>query len=97
MTMLSLVNHRLFNGSGANQTYTIDVRTQGAWQVVVPAGVTWATVAVVGADAATPLAGNGNGTVTITVAPNQTTARRVLRINIAGVTHTLTQDYRSHD
>lgn len=97
MTMLSLVNHRLFNGSGANQTYTIDVRTQGAWQVVVPAGVTWATVAVVGADAATPLAGNGNGTVTITVAPNQTTARRVLRINIAGVTHTLTQDYRSND
>jgi hypothetical protein len=95
MTVLSPVKQKLFNGAGATQTYTIDVRTQGAWQVVVPAGLNWATVAVVGADAATPLVGNGNGTVTITVGANETTAQRVLRINIAGVTHTLTQDYRS--
>ena len=95
ITVISPVNQKLFNGAGATQTYTIDVRTQGAWQVVVPAGLNWATVAVVGADAATPLVGNGNGTVTITVGSNETTAQRVLRINIAGVTHTLTQDYRS--
>ncbi|TAE91438.1 MAG: hypothetical protein EAZ81_06745 [Verrucomicrobia bacterium] len=97
MTVLSPVKQKLFNGAGATQTYTIDVRTQGAWQVVVPAGLNWATVAVVGADAATPLVGNGNGTVTITVGANETTAQRVLRINIAGVTHTLTQDYRSNN
>jgi hypothetical protein len=95
ITMISPVKQKLFNGAGATQTYTIEVRTQGAWQVVVPAGLSWANVAVVGADAATPLAGNGNGTVTITVGANTSSEERVLRINIAGVTHTLTQDYRS--
>lgn len=97
VTMINPVSQKLFNGAGATQTYTINVRTQGAWQVIVPAGLNWANVSVVGADAATPLNGTGNGTVTIVVAANNTTARRVLRINIAGVTHTLTQDYRSHD
>jgi hypothetical protein len=74
------------------------VGTEGAWNVVIPADVTWITATVAsdggatGPSATTP--GNGNGTVTITVALNTTNTRREANITIAGLNHRLTQEFR---
>jgi hypothetical protein len=82
----------------AQTTYSVSVGTAGAWDVKIPTDLTWvtATVSTVaggsGGSATTP--GNGNGTVTITVAQNTTYTRREAQITIAGVTHTINQDFR---
>ncbi|MFM2170214.1 MAG: hypothetical protein RI957_443 [Verrucomicrobiota bacterium] len=75
--------------------YTVEVRTTGAWQVVIPATTPWVTAAVVGAAAETPLVGTGNGTVTITLPENDGYYAREVTILIAGVPHTIKQDYRA--
>jgi hypothetical protein len=84
--------------SAAAITYSVSVSTKGTWGVVIPADLTWVTATVssaaggVGPSATTQ--GSGNGTVTITVAQNGTNARREGKVNIAGLIHTLTQDFR---
>lgn len=79
-------------------TYSVSVSTKGTWGVEIPADLTWVT-ATVSSDAgttgpSTTTQGDGNGTVTITVAQNGTNTRREGQIKIAGLTHTLTQEFR---
>jgi hypothetical protein len=79
-------------------TYSVSVSTKGIWGVEIPADLTWVT-ATVSSDAgttgpSTTTQGDGNGTVTITVAQNGTNTRREGEIKIAGLTHTLTQEFR---
>jgi hypothetical protein len=82
----------------AETTYTVSVGTKGAWDVVIPDDVPWVTATVTSAGGATgpstTTGGSGNGTVTITVALNVTNTRREGSIKIAGLTHTVTQEFR---
>jgi hypothetical protein len=75
--------------SAAGKTYTIAVTANGPWAVVV-AAPSWVT--------ATPTAGNGAGTVTVTVAPYYTGSSypvmRSTTITIGGIVHTIVQDWR---
>ncbi|MEY3894506.1 MAG: hypothetical protein RLZZ214_25 [Verrucomicrobiota bacterium] len=83
--------------SAAATTYNVSVGTAGAWDVKLQ-GNTWvrATVSTVagGIGPSGTTLGNGNGIVTITVDQNLTYTRREAQIKIAGVTHTITQDFR---
>ncbi len=92
LTMISPVRQ---NALRAATVYDVQVRTAGAWQVQIPAAATWVTAIVVAADAATPLAGNGNGTVRITLAENASPFTREVTVTIAGVPHRIKQDYRA--
>ena len=82
----------------AATTYSVIVGTAAAWNVKIPAEIDWVTATVstvaggTGPSGSTP--GNGNGTVTISVAQNTIYTRREAKITIAGVTHTITQDFR---
>jgi hypothetical protein len=79
-------------------TYTVAVNTKGTWSVQIPADLTWVTATVSSANGvtgpSTTTQGDGNGTVTITVAQNGTNTRREGLITIAGLTHELTQEFR---
>jgi hypothetical protein len=68
-------------------TYSVSLVTKGDWTVVIPATATWVT--------ASTLTGNGNATIIFTVAPNATGLRRKAIIKIAGLSHTIDQDYRN--
>jgi hypothetical protein len=92
LTMISPVRQ---NALRAATVYTVEVRTTDAWQVVVPTTATWVTAAVVGAAPETPLVGTGNGTVRITLPENDGYYAREVTISIAGVPHTIKQDYRA--
>lgn len=84
-------------------SYTVTVGTAGEWSVVIPSSVTWLTATVTsasGVDGAivtgpsNKTLGKGNGTVVITVALNKTYSRREGEITIAGLKHTIKQDFR---
>ncbi len=81
----------------AATSYTVTVGTAGIWDVVFPSSVNWLTATVssaageTGSSLTTP--GNGNGTVVINVTQNVTNARREAEITIAGVKHTLKQEF----
>lgn len=82
----------------APSRYTVTVGTAGPWDVQIPADAFWVTATVstvaggIGPSTTTP--GNGNGTVIISVAQNTIYTRREVVITIAGVRHTLTQEFR---
>lgn len=82
----------------AATSYTVTVGTASVWKVKIPAEIDWVTATVstvaggTGPSGSTP--GTGNGTVIITVARNTIYTRREAKITIAGVTHTITQDFR---
>ena len=80
------------NGNG--QTYTVTVYTQGPWDVEIAPEAPWVTAIVRGADVATPLAGDGDNLVSITVARNETDFSRTTTVYIAGQAHTITQAAR---
>jgi hypothetical protein len=65
--------------------------------VVIPSGINWLTATVSSAAGATGSSlttpGNGNGTVVINVTLNVTNARREAEITIAGVKHTIKQEF----
>jgi hypothetical protein len=84
--------------SAAATSYSVTVGTAGAWAVVIPSSVNWITATVSSAagetgPSATTL-GNGNGTVVISVTLNVTNARREAEITIAGIKHTIKQEFR---
>jgi hypothetical protein len=65
---------------------------------VIPSSANWLTATVSSAagetgPSATTL-GNGNGTVVINVTLNVTNARREAEITIAGIKHTIKQEFR---
>jgi hypothetical protein len=76
-------------GNNAAVTYTVDVTAVGSWTVTKPTDATWVTVS--------PMSGNGNGTVTITLAVNGTTVKthkdRATTIQIAGSAHYISQTW----
>ena len=75
------------------ETYVVEVRTPGPWQLSVPPGLAdWVTAEIIegGTDAVN---GTGNGKVRITVSPNETNLWRPGSIVIAGITHKITQYY----
>jgi hypothetical protein len=84
--------------SAAATSYTVTVGTAGTWSVVIPSSVNWisATVSSVGGATGSSFTtpGSGNGTVVITVALNVTNARREAEITIAGIKHTIKQEFR---
>ena len=81
----------------AATSYTITVGTAGAWAVVIPSSANWLTATVssvageTGPSLTTP--GDGNGTVVINVAQNFTNVRREAEITIAGIKHTIKQEF----
>jgi hypothetical protein len=84
--------------SAAATSYSVTVGTAGAWAVVIPSSVNWITATVSSAagetgPSATTL-GNGNGTVVISPTLNVTNTRREAEITIAGIKHTLVQEFR---
>jgi hypothetical protein len=84
--------------SAAATSYSVTVGTTGAWAVVIPSSVNWITATVSSAagetgPSATTL-GNGNGTVVISPTLNVTNTRREAEITIAGIKHTLVQEFR---
>jgi hypothetical protein len=84
--------------SAAATSYSVTVGTTGAWAVVIPSSANWLTATVSSAagetgPSATTL-GNGNGTVVINVTLNVTNARREAEITIAGIKHTIKQEFR---
>jgi hypothetical protein len=92
---LTLISPPQVNFKRAAQQYTIEVRANGPWEVVLPFGATWVTAEVVGAAAETPLSGTGNGTVTVTLLENNNSFTREVVIDVAGVPHRIRQDYRA--
>ncbi|HCN27363.1 MAG TPA: hypothetical protein DIT64_00935 [Verrucomicrobiales bacterium] len=76
--VLDLVENSI---TAAGQGYTIVVTTPGAWTAKSSA-----SFAVVN-----PKSGTGNGSVTVTVQPNNSKKSRTAKITIAGAVHTLTQ------
>lgn len=95
---LTMISPVIQNALRPAQVYTIDVRTQGAWNVVIPANTPWVTAEVVTgavADTASLLDGTGNGTVRITLLENTGYYAREITISVAGVPHTIRQDYRA--
>jgi len=67
-------------------TYLVSVVTPGAWTAVVEDTPTWVTLGAAG--------GTANGTLSITVAANDTGLKRSARVLIAGQYHFIQQDYR---
>lgn len=84
--------------SAARISYDVYVGTAGQWEVNIPASAFWITATVStasgGTGSSTTTTGIGNGYVTITVALNTEYRRREASIRIAGVTHTIKQDFR---
>jgi hypothetical protein len=74
--------------------YNVQVSTPGAWQVILPENP-WVSVEIVQGGTG-QLNGNGNGIVRITVQANATRPLiwRYLTLEIAGIKHNITQDYR---
>jgi len=70
----------------AGATYLVSVVTPGAWTAVVEDTPTWVTLGAAG--------GTANGTLSITVAANNTGLKRSARVLIAGQYHFIQQDYR---
>jgi hypothetical protein len=81
----SLTPTRRFT-SAAPISYTVTIKTRDAWTVDIPADATWIT--------ASPRSGQANGVIVITLQQNTTNARREARINIGGITHRVTQEFR---
>jgi hypothetical protein len=83
--------------SAAATSYTVTVGTAGTWSVVIPSSVNWisATVSSVGGATGSSFTtpGSGNGAVVITVALNVTNDRREAEITIAGIKHTIKQEF----
>jgi len=93
---------------GPGGEYEIQVRTPGAWEIVVPTADTWVQAAITTGglvvdptDPADPTTGSvstvrgfGPGTVQITVSSNNTWQLRETRIEVAGMQHKIEQDYR---
>jgi hypothetical protein len=84
--------------SAAATSYTVTVGTAGTWSVVIPPEANWisATVSSVGGATGSSFTtpGSGNGTVVITLALNVTNTRREAEIMIAGIKHTIIQEFR---
>jgi hypothetical protein len=79
-----------YSRGNAAISYQVKVVAVGPWSVLIPSDASsWVT--------ATPLKGNGNGTVTITLAQNGTTVQthkdRKTTITIAGLPHTIKQTW----
>ena len=95
LTMISPASQKALR---AASVYTVEVKTQGPWDVVIPPNTPWVTAEVVRgavADTASLLDGNGNGTVRITILENPGFNARKAIITMAGVPYTIDQDYRA--
>jgi phenolic acid decarboxylase len=79
--------------SGAGLTYTVSVVATGDWKVVIPSSVNWLSVSIANKNGTTSpaLSGNGDATVTIIAATNQTQKVREAIITIGGVSHKVRQ------
>lgn len=82
----------------AGLSYPVSVAATGDWSVVIPPNVDWLSVIITNditpvtpPTNVTPLSGNGNATVTISVAANSTGGVRQATITIGGVPHKITQ------
>jgi hypothetical protein len=85
------ISRSSYSGSKAAVSYQVNVVAVGDWSVSIPTNASsWVT--------ATPLSGNGNGTVTITLAQNGTTVKthknRSTTITIAGRSHKIKQTWK---
>jgi hypothetical protein len=83
--------------SAASQSYTVTVKTTGAWTVEIPLDAPWVTAVVnssAGSGPSDETDATGDGTVVFTVATNALYARRKAIIRIAGIDHELTQEFR---
>jgi len=84
--------------SAASISYNVYVGTAGLWEVNIPRVFPWVTATVTTAAGGTGssrfVTGNGNGYVTVRVAINPEYRRREAVIRIAGVYHTIKQDFR---
>ena len=91
-----------YTATAQTVTYAVTVKATGPWVVSIPKDASWvtATLANTSGAPATPtlVDGNGNGTVTITLARNGTTAKthknRSTTITIAGRSHTIKQTWK---
>jgi hypothetical protein len=95
---ITSVSPRNKSVSAAATSYPVTVGTAGTWSVVIPSSVNWisATVSSVGGATGSSFTtpGSGNGTVVITLALNVTNTRREAEIMIAGIKHTIIQEFR---
>lgn len=78
----------------AGGSYSVVVTAVGAWAVEVPTTATWVSVATTSQAGAGLLTGTGNGTVIIKVEPNPIYRKEEIVIKIAGISHTITRDFR---
>lgn len=72
--------------ASAGASYLVSVVTPGAWAAEVVDTPAWVTLGATG--------GTGDGTLTITVAANNTGLKRTAQVLIAGQYHFIQQDYR---
>jgi hypothetical protein len=101
---LTLIDPRKKTVSAALSVYQVQVDTPGEWQILLPASDDWVSATIVaGADPDAPvdpenptlvLRGFGRGVVEVTVGANATQTVRKTFIEIAGINHEITQDFR---
>jgi hypothetical protein len=65
-----------------------------AWELIIPPGTTITGVSAEVVAGGAGLVGNGNGTVKVTVQENTTGLWFYSTLEIAGIKHKITQDYK---
>ncbi len=98
---LTLISPYRKSVAGAGLVYEVAVQTAGAWEVVIPSGVDWVSAEITSGGVTdstdgtvSVTQGSGPGVVQITVGVNNTYRQRETSVEIAGVLHKISQDYR---